>query len=150
MTLPEAVPTLRSFSTGNLTRVDNVFCTPQLLERVILCKVNHGSQPIKTDHFPIETVFDLQTTVTDPRRRRNWKKVDWKGLREDLEGRLDLLGEPTEITSDEEFWETLKRLDSTLEEVIEEHVPYVKPSPHQRRWWNEDLARMRRDRNNLG
>ncbi|KAJ3991631.1 hypothetical protein F5050DRAFT_1540143, partial [Lentinula boryana] len=144
MTLPEAIPTLKSFSTGNMTRVDNVFCTPQLLERVIKCDANHGAQPTKTDHFPIETVFNLQTTITDHRKRHNWKKVEWDTMKEHLEKELEMLGEPKEITTEDEFWNTLRKLDSTIEKVIDEHVPYTKPSPHQRRWWNEQLTSMRK------
>ncbi|KAJ3845297.1 hypothetical protein F5878DRAFT_498600, partial [Lentinula raphanica] len=150
MALPETVPTLRSFSTGNMTRVDNVFCTPRLLERVVRCRVHHGAQPMKTDHFPIETVFDLRTSIVDPRQRRNWRKADWEELKEELPAKLEQLGEPKEIKTVEEFWTTLRRLDSALEELIEAHIPYAKPSPHQRRWWNEDLAQMRKARNNLG
>ncbi|KAJ3990600.1 hypothetical protein F5050DRAFT_1531334, partial [Lentinula boryana] len=114
------------------------------------CEVKHGAQPMKTDHFPIETIFDLQTDVVDPRQRRNWKAADWDEIRKDLEERLELLGEPNEITTEDDFWRILKTLDSTVEEVIDEHIPYNKPSPHQRRWWNKDLTQMRKTRNNLG
>ncbi len=52
MPLPAFIPTLRAFSTGNYTRVDNVFCSDELLPAFIQCTVDHAAQPPRTDHFP--------------------------------------------------------------------------------------------------
>ncbi|KAJ3979735.1 hypothetical protein F5890DRAFT_1420886 [Lentinula detonsa] len=145
MALPEATPMLHAFATGNLTRVDNVFCTPDLRNKLISCYASPANQPVKTDHFPITTIFDLRTTVW-----RNWKRVDWEEFREALTQKLRALRPPRELVTEQQFWTTLERLDAMIEEVVKEKVPITKPSPYQRRWWNEDLKNMRRQRNNLG
>ncbi|KAJ3979257.1 hypothetical protein F5890DRAFT_1381215, partial [Lentinula detonsa] len=150
MALPEATPTLRAFATGNLTRVDNVFCTPDLRNKLISCYASPATQPVKTDHFPITTIFDLRTTVVDNQQRRNWKKVDWEEFREALTQKLRVLRPPRELVTEQQFWTALKRLDATIEEVAKEKVPVNKPSLYQRRWWTEDLKNMRRQCNNLG
>jgi hypothetical protein len=37
MALPASTPTLHSHSTGNYTRVENVFCTDALMDKIIKC-----------------------------------------------------------------------------------------------------------------
>src|ERR1700754_1247239 len=97
MALPASIPTLKSFATGNYTRVDNVFCTQELHDSIICCDTIPGWQPIKTDHFPIITEIDVRPDIADARERRNWKMVDWEDLRKQLKERMVELGEPKEI-----------------------------------------------------
>lgn len=149
MALPEHIPTLKSFVTKNYTRVDNVFCTQHILDRIVKCDTIPQRQPANTDHFPIETIIDVGVTVVDRRPRRNWKKVDWLTLCEKLDEKLKRLEEPKEIQTTEEFWTRLKEVDKTVEEVIEEEVPMIKPSPMHRRWWTKELTQMRKIRDSL-
>ncbi|KAF5392001.1 hypothetical protein D9757_003364 [Collybiopsis confluens] len=150
MALPEYVPTLRSFSSGTYTRPDNVFCSRSLLEQVIRCEVDHAARPIKTDHYPVFTMLNVETKMADMRERRNWRQVNWEDFRKRLTERLEGEYEPKEIQTETEFWEKLTRLDLIIDETIQEKVPVTKPSPQQRRWWNKDLQQMRKLRNNLG
>ena len=59
MALPAYIPTLQSHSMGNHTRVDNVFCTEDLLDTIIKCNTDNVACPVKTDHYPIVTQLDI-------------------------------------------------------------------------------------------
>jgi endonuclease/exonuclease/phosphatase family metal-dependent hydrolase len=59
MALPPAIPTLRAQNTGNITRVDNMFCTESLMDALVKCDTDEASRPVKTDHFPIVTQIDI-------------------------------------------------------------------------------------------
>ncbi|KAJ4465688.1 hypothetical protein C8J55DRAFT_440835 [Lentinula edodes] len=139
MVLPSGLPTLRSFSTGNYTRVDNVFCSEELTDHVIICRTTPERQPIKTDHFPIVTVLDLQNTVVEKRERWNWAQVDWEDFRENMSEEIQILGNPRELETEAQFWAALTAFDQVVEKVVKEKVPRAWPSPHQRRWWNSQL-----------
>ncbi|KAJ3876154.1 hypothetical protein F5051DRAFT_306814, partial [Lentinula edodes] len=149
MVLPSGLPTLRSFSTGNYTRVDNVFCSEELTDRVIICRTTPERQPVKTDHFPIVTVLDLQNTVVEKRERWNWAQVDWEDFRENLSEEIQILGNPRELETEAQFWAALTAFDQVVEKVVKEKVPRARPSPHQRRWWNSQLDTLRHRRNAL-
>jgi hypothetical protein len=53
MALPKDIPTLESTATKNYTRVDNIFCSEELLEAFISCNTMPEKWPNKTDHMPI-------------------------------------------------------------------------------------------------
>ena len=149
MALPESIPTLKSFSTGNYTRVDNVFGTKGVLDRIITCDTRPGLRPIKTDHFPIVTEIDMTMGVTDVRERRNWKTVDWEEFNKRLEEKMAKLAAPKEIETEEEFWKVLEELDTAVGEVVEEKVAVVKSSPKQRQWWSKEISAMKAVKGNL-
>lgn len=67
MTLPKLIPTLKVFTTGNHTRVDNIFCTRNLVDRVIVCNTLPSHKPIKTDHFPIQTTLEIRVVTSEPK-----------------------------------------------------------------------------------
>ena len=50
MALPKDTPTLEACTTKNFTRVDNVFCTANMLDCVISCNTYPHWRPQKTDH----------------------------------------------------------------------------------------------------
>ncbi|THU87019.1 hypothetical protein K435DRAFT_615282, partial [Dendrothele bispora CBS 962.96] len=147
MILPAGIPTLEALSTGNFTRVDNVFCTTGLTDRIIRCNTDPGLRPTKTDHFPIVTSLDIRPPLANLEKRLNWKKVKWKELCERLEEDLRLIGAPKEIESREEFWERLRQVYEVIEDVLRDRdiIALTTDSPQQRRWWNKDLDRMRQE-----
>ena len=51
MVLPPGTPTLRAFSTGNLTQTDNVFCSNNIAPAIMHCDTKPDRRPVKTDHF---------------------------------------------------------------------------------------------------
>ncbi|THU99517.1 hypothetical protein K435DRAFT_658872 [Dendrothele bispora CBS 962.96] len=136
MTLPAGTPTLEALSTGNFTRVDNVFCTEGLAERITRCDTIPSLRPTKTDHFPIITTFDVRAPLVDLKERLNWKTVKWKELCERLEEDLKSLGVPKEIRTEQEFWRRLRELNGVIEEVLQDRdiVAIMADSPHRRRW----------------
>lgn len=70
--LLQGVPTLEASHTKNYTRPDNIFCMPDILERLRICTVLHDKCPTNADHFPIQTVFNLPTTAATQRPRRDF------------------------------------------------------------------------------
>jgi hypothetical protein len=59
MALPASISTLCAHNSGNYTRVDNVFCTEALIDKIIKCNMDDAARPIKTDHFPIVTQINI-------------------------------------------------------------------------------------------
>jgi len=58
MALPKDIPTLEAFNSKNLTRPDNVFCSTEYADRVIVCETQPDKRPPYTDHFPIRLTID--------------------------------------------------------------------------------------------
>ena len=65
MALPAFIPTLCTHSMGNHTRVDNVFCSKDLLDTITKCYTNDTKCPVKTDHCPIITALDIHMQKTE-------------------------------------------------------------------------------------
>lgn len=78
MTLAPKTPTLRAFSTGNYTRVDNIFMSSSITNLVSTCKTAPADQPVKTDHFPIITTINTTPCRSTPQTLLNFKTVDWE------------------------------------------------------------------------
>ena len=55
MTLPEDILTLQALATGNMTHVDNVFCSNTLLDHLVTCITKPEDRLAKADHFPNST-----------------------------------------------------------------------------------------------
>jgi hypothetical protein len=140
MTLPPFIPTLRSHSTGNHTRVDNVFCTENLVDAIIKCNTEDATRPVKTDHYPIVTQIDIYAPKTEWKPRYNFRMADWPELVKTLKANLANIPPPTEIESTQEFDDRLKTLNETIQDAIKKHVKMTKPSPYSKRWWTTELA----------
>lgn len=148
--LPQGVPTLEASRTKNYTRPDNVFCTPDILERLRTCTVLHNKRPTNADHFPIQTVFDLPTTAATRRPRRDFRQVNWTEFGQALTERLEARRFPTNINTIARFDRVLNELMDDLQATIAEHVPENAQTPYAKRWWSADLARMRTEKERLG
>ncbi|KAJ3742816.1 hypothetical protein DFH05DRAFT_1373416, partial [Lentinula detonsa] len=149
MTLPEQLPTLCAHSTGNYTRVDNVFCSEDLTEHILTCNTIPSRRPVCTDHIPIHTIIDVRTPYVDQRTRWNWAQTDWKRFKERTKEEIDKRPPARELNTIDEFNDTLKTLDDMFTSLIDELVPKAKPSPYQRRWWNIQLTEMKKRAGNL-
>jgi hypothetical protein len=116
MALPAFIPTLRSHSTGNHMRVDNLFCTENLMDAIIKCNTDDTARPIKTDHYPIITLIDIHAPKTTWEARQNFCRANWTELGKTLKANLANLPTPTEIENIEAFDNKLKALnDCTLQ-----------------------------------
>ena len=150
MALPPLIPTLRSHSTGNHTRIDNVFCTEELMDLIIKCNTEDSTRPIKTDHYPIVTQIDIHAPRTIWKPRRNFRLTDWTELVKTLKDDLANAPPPTEIASIQEFNDKLKTLNEKIQNAIEKHVKLTTPSPYSKRWWTKELADEKKKMQQLG
>ena len=108
MALPPSISTLKSHSTGNHMRVNNVFCNGDLLDLVIKCHTDNVSCPVKTNHYPIITTLDIHTP------RLNFYDVDWPELLNILKSNLANISPPTVITNTDNFNQKLTALDTAV------------------------------------
>ncbi|TFY73473.1 hypothetical protein EWM64_g10538 [Hericium alpestre] len=138
MALPRYIPTLRSFSTENLTRPDNVWVSAELLPRTDHCEVLPELQPPKTDHFPIITEVCLRFDVQEIEPRRNFRMTDWKEFNKILSREFTLLGQPVEYSAGEkdQFIVKLGAFMDTIQHVVEQEVPLSRPTPYSKHWWS--------------
>ena len=137
--LPKDTPTLKASSTGNYTRVDNVFCSKNLLQAIISCDTNPSWWPLKADHYPIITIFDISVEAGVEEARPNFWMTEWLKFIEAFADRVADIP-TTEILTTEEFNCRLEALDKAVGDTIEEHVPMAKSSPFTKCWWTADLA----------
>ncbi|THU95967.1 hypothetical protein K435DRAFT_665386, partial [Dendrothele bispora CBS 962.96] len=152
MTLEPGVPTLQALSTGNYTRVDNVFCSSSLVDYVVRCETTPERRQPKTDHIPIITEVALEAKKRVEETRPDWKRTKWKKLSKKLEEELRELGEPKEIETEEEFWERRRDWKRVIQKLVndEELILKTKMTPYQRRWWNKTLDKLRKKCRKLG
>jgi hypothetical protein len=47
------IHTLRAMATGNLTRVDNIFCNKNSASIFVSCGMKPSHRPVKMDHYPV-------------------------------------------------------------------------------------------------
>jgi hypothetical protein len=146
MALPPYIPTLRAHNTGNRTRVDNVFCTEELMDAIIKCKADNAARLVKTDHFPIVTQFNIHATRTAWEPRHNYRLTDWTEFAKTLKENPANMSPPTGIKSIQDFDATLKNLN----EAIRDDVTMTKPSPYSKRWWTAELANEKKKMQRLG
>ncbi|KAJ3886210.1 hypothetical protein GG344DRAFT_57879 [Lentinula edodes] len=144
MALPGSIPTLQAHNSGNYTRVDNVFCTDTLFKCAVTCNMVPSLRPMLTDHLPICTTFDIRIPTVDQREQWCWAKVNWDDFQKRLKELLETLEPLNKLTTETDFWRALREFDEAITKVIMELVPKAKPSPYQRRWWNETLTAMKR------
>ena len=139
MALPKDTPTLKASSTGNHTRVDNVFCSENLLQAIISCDTNPSRRPLKADHYPIITIIDVSVEASEEEARPNFRMADWpKFIEAFAERAAEIL--TMEILTIEDFNRRLEALDKAVTDTIKEHVPMAKLSPFTKCWWTADLA----------
>ena len=147
MALPPFLPTHHANGTGTLTRPDNVFMSMELEDALVSCDVDPTRQPIKTNHYPIFAVFNLDIDRVEPVPRRNFTKVNWEDfttlLKDNLSAASLMKGE---LSSKEDMQANLRKLTHTLAETIDHQVPITKPLPFTKRWWNKDLENKRKQK----
>ena len=149
MVLAKDIPTLEACSTKNHTRVDNVFCSEELLDRFISCDTYLQWRPQKTDHMPIISIMDIKPERTTHVEKFNYKLTDWPTFNKTLENNLEDIHVVEELTSEEECLKQITKLDTAIKGAIKEHVPVIKLSPYMKRWWTRDLTIMKRQKKRL-
>ncbi|KAF9521638.1 hypothetical protein CPB83DRAFT_734024, partial [Crepidotus variabilis] len=144
MVLSKDIPTLEAFSTKNLTQVNNVFASLEIVEWFIRCEVDPGLQPILMDYFPIMSVIETKVVASEERRRRNYRVTEWGDFRKALKGRLERMEQPREFTRGEAaVAEAARRgLEKAVMDTIDECMPWTKPVSFEKRWWTKTLRRI--------
>ncbi|PPQ77570.1 hypothetical protein CVT24_005191, partial [Panaeolus cyanescens] len=152
MILPKGVPTLEALATKNKTRVDNVFCSKELEDRIIRCKVREADRVGKTDHFPISTEIDLMTSTKDEQPTHNFRLTDWEAFREELKRRLKDIPGPREFRRGEleACIQARIALEAVIGDTIGKVVPKSKAVPWKKRWWTRDLGELQKETRRMG
>ena len=74
--------------TKNYTRVNNLFCTANLIDRFISCDTYPHLHPQKTDHLPIISVLELEIEEAIQVAKYNFRSENWEEFRKCLEDKL--------------------------------------------------------------
>ncbi|KAJ7136859.1 hypothetical protein C8R44DRAFT_541816, partial [Mycena epipterygia] len=136
---------LKAFGTGNYTRVDNVFCTADLLPLFTCCDTEPEQRPVRTDHMPIIQVLDVDAVVVFHVPQPLYRKADWKLIRGEMQTALQALPCPERYTTVESVMTAIQGLEELVRRIILENVDMSSPLPYWKRWYNGDLDDMRGD-----
>lgn len=124
-----------TFQGRGSTTIDLAFATTGVQNRVINCQVDeefcHGS-----DHNPVLLQLDWTVQETSPTPRRAWSNIDRKAIGKMAAATLippELLRTPSGID-----WH-LEHLHDRLQEIVEEHVPWLRPSTRAEAWWDQKV-----------
>jgi ribonuclease HI len=150
MVLPKELPTLKAMATGNHTRTDNVFISPELAESLISCNTVPEDQPPRTDHFPIDTVIELSVKTSTQTPRPNYRQVEWKEYNKTLKKKLEETIDTPALATPQQFHHKLHALTKSIADTTEALIPKSKPSPYMKRWWSLQLTQTRTETRRLG
>ena len=131
------------------TAIDLVWGNEHAINNMLKCHIamenDHGS-----DHLPIEIILNLTPQLTTPARPPyNFTKTDWKALKNKLLEYLPPLPERHTLTIEENIDRFANDLTEAIRKAIAETTPRKKPSPFSKRWWNEELTRLRKELNQM-
>jgi hypothetical protein len=138
--LPRGTPTWHANGGEQQSTIDLMLTTPELANEVKRCTTEgneHGS-----DHQFIRTAFSTTTDIRTHMPKRLWKKAEWTKIKEDLEQILKIRPQPENPEDVDNYWSYLQDI---IDLPIRRHVPVAKPSPYAKRWWTEELTRLRRN-----
>jgi ribonuclease HI len=149
LTLPTAITTFQSATTGNWTRPDNVFHSENLTDHIISCQIRPELRSPGADHLPIETIIDLNLTRISTTQNRNFRAANWEEFNDELGVNIAELDFTADITNQDELDEAVNNLTKAIQKTITDKIPLIKPYPAWRRWWNHDLGIMKKQLNRL-
>jgi hypothetical protein len=125
---------------GTSSTIDITFQTPGLQNRTIECQVRTDLD-FGSDHFPIATHITLDTIQLPFQPRRCWKQMD-HGI---IEAGAAHLIQPRQNLSPREIDQYEDYLVQFTQELIEQAVPWSKPSSYSQPWWNQEVQQAVRD-----
>jgi hypothetical protein len=104
---------------------------------------------MSTDHFPIVTEISLpQHKIVEP-PSLDFRNVDWDGFRKNLRERMAKTPAPTSIECKAQLEEVAKAITEAIQDTIRTKMPLRCPTADSKRWWNNDLKKMRKELNML-
>ena len=123
MALLKGIPTLESMVTKNWTHPDNVFCSGNLVNKIVFCTTDLRLQGPSTDHVSIQTALEFSVAQVPDKLGYNFWAVNWETFLKELEGRLMAIPGPESIGSKVGFDEAVSGLTEALQGAIQEVVP---------------------------
>ncbi|KNZ77678.1 hypothetical protein J132_04497 [Termitomyces sp. J132] len=147
LALPPGIPTLQT-SANRWTRPDDVWRTHSDVDPIIFCDVDASLRPSLADHLPIITEIELPVPRSSTPPSRDFRAVDWTAFSEALTEQLNSRSPAVHLTTAEAFDRKVSDLSSIIQEIVarDDVVPLWKPCPHTKRWWNDDLKRLKAQR----
>jgi hypothetical protein len=136
LALPQGSVTWEAKKSGRkaTSTIDLVFVGPTLWNRILECQVRkdlgHGS-----DHFPVSTEIAVMPAQAPQIQQRSWKRMNT----EMIEAGTQCLLLPTQLNSKAAIDQYTSYLTSFTQELIEQSVPWGKPSNKAVLWWNLEV-----------
>ncbi len=112
----------------------------QLTDRLMKCNVDdaaHGS-----DHMAINIEFELSVSGPIETGRKLWKHAKWERLREMVAKEIEARPVPDDDRDLDGNAQYILDLTAT---AVQKQVPISRPSKFAKRWWTEDLTKLRKD-----
>lgn len=118
------------------TTINLMLVSQELAASVVKCKI-HGTEH-GSDHRAVETIFDvdLPEHVVEPRLL--YRNAPWKEIRERIARTLQQQPKGVRVQ------ELTDRLVHAVQEAVHALTPKAKPCPYEKRWWTQDLTKLRR------
>jgi len=117
------------------TMIDLMLASQELASSVLKCKIQdteHGS-----DHRAIETSFDVDIPEYATQPRLLFKNAPWNAIRERIARGLQ------DCPPCGDVQRRTNRLMQVVLEAVNTLTPKAKPSPYAKRWWTQDLTKLR-------
>ncbi|CAA7260103.1 unnamed protein product [Cyclocybe aegerita] len=131
MALPPGIPTL------------------QHMNLITKCDIDVDHQLACTDHLPIVTTIDLPYEKADDKPTKNFHSADWDKFNKVLEEELGNIPPPSLLQSAFELDIAATTLTTALQNAIQKAIKDQKPLLQAKRWWNDDLEKLRKIKNKL-
>ena len=126
-TLLKNLLTLKAMSTVNYTRTDNVFISANLLDKIIICTTIPEDQPAKSNHIPIDTTLESNTTAATTKPKYNYRQIIWEDFNKILKTKLEESTTATDPASKEDFNLKLRTITKAIGDTAEEVIPKTNP-----------------------
>jgi hypothetical protein len=140
--LPAGTITWESYNGTLCSTVDVVLASKALGDAATFCGIHqndHGS-----DHKAIRVHFELDLSARPPRRRkRMYDKADWEEIRRLVRERMLAEYHPVVIHTPQDLDVAADKFQQVVNDVLEQQVTRVRPSPFAKRWWSGKLTVLR-------
>lgn len=120
---------------GFSSTIDLVFLSPGLQERLISCSVRRDLD-FGSDHYPISTELELESTRIEQIPRRCWKRTDLSIVQA---GAMHLSPPPNDLSEPQDIDDYAEYLIRFCQVLIDQAVPWSKPSRRGQPWWTQEV-----------
>jgi len=142
--LPPGTVTYPTSNASGGTAIDLVWGNLKAEENTIKCHTIADDKDHASDHLPIEILLDITPRYTEPvLPGYNYAKTNWEALKQEIRNRLPPIIDPV-ATTPLELDNYAMKLTTAIKEAITVTTPRKKPSPHSKRWWNDELSELRK------